>query len=79
MRKPTVDEANALQDEGLLRVSEFLYVLRNEAGKAAEELGYEINRMNEALTKANRVHARLAYIAHTAERAAEREMEAPDA
>ncbi len=74
--KPTKEEAEALHDEGLLNVGDFLYVLRNEAGQAAEKLWSEIARLQEVLTEANRTYSRLTYLANTAERAAEREHEA---
>lgn len=74
--KPTAAEAEALHDNGLLNVTDFLYVLRNESGQAAEKLWEEITRLQNVLTEANRTHSRLSYLANTAERAAEREWEA---
>lgn len=73
--KPTAAEASTLHDEGLLNVTDFLYVLRNEAGQAAEKLWDEITRLQGVLIEANLTHARLSYIANSAEQAAEREWE----
>lgn len=74
--KPTAAEAEALHDDGLLNVGDFLYVLRNEAGIAAEKLWEEITRLQAVLTEANRTHSRLSHLANSAERAAEREVDA---
>lgn len=73
--KPTAAEASTLYDEGMLNVSSFLYALRDEAGKAAEQLWDEIQRLQKVFTDASITHARLSVLAGTAERAAEREVE----
>lgn len=74
----TAAEASTLYDEGMLNVASFLIVLRDEAGRAAEQLWAEINRLQKVLTEANNTHSRLTYIAGTAERAAEREQAVRD-
>lgn len=71
--KPTAAEASTLYDEGMLNVSSFLIVLRDEAGQAAEQLWAEIERLQKVLTAANRTHSRLSHLASIAEQAAERE------
>jgi len=73
--KPTAKEASNLYDEGLLKVTDFLYVLRDDAGRAAEQLWEEIVRLQNALNEANKTYTRLSLLANTAERAAEREAE----
>ncbi len=71
--RPTAAEAGTLHDEGLLNVTDFLYVLRNDAASAAERLWEEIVRLQNVLDKANKTYTRLSHLAHSAERAAERE------
>lgn len=80
-KKPTAAEASNLHDERMLNVTDFLYVLRNDASRVAGALWTEITRLQAVLTEANNTHSRLSRLAHTAERAAERESEkeAPDA
>jgi hypothetical protein len=52
-------------------VTDFLYVLRNEAGKAAEGLSAQVQLMREELWEAEKVLSRLDRIADKAEKAAE--------
>jgi hypothetical protein len=52
-------------------VSDFLYVLRNEAGQAAERLAEKVVDMKKELYEAEKVLGRLDRLAQTAEAAAE--------
>lgn len=67
------EKANSLHDAGLLNVADFLYVLRNDAGRAADELGSAISEMEARLEDARVVWRRLDSLAGSAEKAAERE------
>lgn len=71
--KITATEASNLHNEGMLNVTDYLYVLRNDAGQAADELMEAINYVRERIDKAQRTHDRLVVLANRAERAAERE------
>ena len=71
--KITAAEASNLHNEGMLNVTDYLYVLRNDAGQAADELMEAINYVRERIDKAQRTHDRLMFLANRAERAAERE------
>lgn len=75
MSNPTASEASNLHEEGMLNVHDYLYVLRNDAGTAAEELRAAISYVRERIDKAQRTHDRLMVLANRAERAAEREFD----
>lgn len=64
-------DASTLYDAGLLKVNSFLYVLRDDAGTAADKLRTEINQARGELERAEAVLSRLDTLANRAEQYAE--------